>query len=620
MESTPFHLNKLNEIYEKEKSLYEKNKGSYINDMENKIKELEKNGFQVQTKKAKVVGKYDVICNFDKTKKYIYKYFYTMNDGSYYFWDGKEFVYYTYDVMRRVYINRFPKEITKWFLVDNKKFYQVINHPLKPRIIDSDDIEKINYLNVCAGFKHKVKPYASYSSKIKAAVDKMLFHVLDVLCNGCVDQKDYIISWFSNMIKGNKNISCLYFKGIEGIGKSTLTDFVYDHVLGESVCQQLNDASVIKTENNSILAGKMLVIFEELPTFSESEWSGVSGRLKYMITGKNLTFCDKYIKKWTGDNINNYVLNTNVDAIKNSEGRRYVILDVSTKMLGNVKYFDDIRDICFNDEVGEAFYNYLLEIDTSDFKSNVFPETDNKLDAIAERLHPFYKFIKEKYILKHSGIDSKLKDIVTDYSEYCDDNKKKMLTNIALNKKFAEIGIKSYISNGVNKIKISKEELLGIAKKLKWIHELDEFKNNNNEEDDIETLDMATYERLKNKIKELENEIKRLKNSKALEQNIDSDSEPEEELPKKKVIPKIDSDPESDTETDISIQFNKTKDYFIDDSDSDSDYESESEIIRIDSDDSDFNSDSDDPDDSDGESAKCVIKMFGNIEKNQKNK
>ena len=89
---------------------------------------------------------------------------------------------------------------------------------------------------------------------------------------------DYIIKWTANVVRGNKNDSLLYLKGPEGIGKSKFSDFLSDHVLGRhNVCK--SDAQPLKTAYNKILQGKLLVVFEELPTFSTSEWAGVSSKL-----------------------------------------------------------------------------------------------------------------------------------------------------------------------------------------------------------------------------------------------------------------------------------------------------------------------------------------------------
>ena len=97
------------------------------------------------------------------------------------------------------------------------------------------------------------------------------------------------------------------------------------------------NADPLRTSYKKIL--KLLVLFEELPTFSVNEWSAISGKLKDMATSDTMFFRDLYEKAFEGDNINNYVINTNVDAIKSADGRRYFIVPFSSHRCGDHKYW-----------------------------------------------------------------------------------------------------------------------------------------------------------------------------------------------------------------------------------------------------------------------------------------
>jgi hypothetical protein len=131
------------------------------------------------------------------------------------------------------------------------------------------------------------------------------------------------------------------------------------------------------SKNNAMLAGKLLIYFEELETFTTGQWMGVSSRLKKMATSTSMTYEDKYVKPYEARNINSYVVLSNNDAIKDDDGRRYFILDVSghreiiigsKNEIENTEYWDNVY-ACFNDEVGHAFYCYLMEqIDIKGFK------------------------------------------------------------------------------------------------------------------------------------------------------------------------------------------------------------------------------------------------------------
>ena len=80
-------------------------------------------------------------------------------------------------------------------------------------------------------------------------------------------------------------------------------------------------------------------MFEELENFSLGQWQVASARLKRDATGDTCTYEKKNETQFTAKNISNYIINSNVDAIKNDEGRRYFILDLSNVKKGDHAFF-----------------------------------------------------------------------------------------------------------------------------------------------------------------------------------------------------------------------------------------------------------------------------------------
>ena len=99
---------------------------------------------------------------------------------------------------------------------------------------------------------------------------RMLAFMKEVWCDGNEKLLQYLLKWFSNLLKGNKNQSILYVKPIEGVGKSTFTDFFIHHVLGSELHAK-GDKECLCTANNMDLLGKPFVLFEELPVMSKNE-------------------------------------------------------------------------------------------------------------------------------------------------------------------------------------------------------------------------------------------------------------------------------------------------------------------------------------------------------------
>ncbi len=481
-------------------------------------------------------GKHLIRLVSEECKNYMNKYFF-ITDGDYYFWNAliQDFVPQTRDSIKDKYMNRLPEEISNWFFKQNRTLHTIVNEVNKPRIFDKK-------LNMFHGFKYNnPKKYAQYSKAVQGKVDIYLNYIKEVICSNNEACQRYIIKWIANVCQGKKNDSCLYMKGPEGIGKSSLSGFLMKHVLGNRITTKAKP-DVLRTSYNKILCGKVLAVFEELPTFSDKEWEGISSVLKDMVTDTELLYSEKYEKQFQAANINNYIINTNVDALKSSEGRRYFIAELSTKRRGDHEYFGKLNDICFNDEVGEAFFAYMLEVDTAKFNAQRdMPETQNKLNAIAERLPPEIKFLKEEYILNlvngKRNIKCTARELYNEYANYCLDNGVKPLQFTKFTTKLQEINIEYKKSHGVYKFNVTYEELNSIALKYKWIHELDEYKqpghgDNKSAGMNVNHIDYGTVDERDKVIQELTSQIELLKKELA-----DAKAKVIEKDPTQQVIP-----------------------------------------------------------------------------------
>lgn len=440
-----------------------------------------------------------------------------------------------YQTMQRVYLGSLEPHVKKQYL-KNVEHYTPILEINKP-FINEDE----RTVNMIGRFKHKYIEYKEHSEKAKEGVEIAKQYIRDVWCSGNEEQFNYIIKWLSNVVKGKKNQTALYVQGQQGIGKSTLTQFLMDYVIGESLSIE-SGSEPLRSSFNKILMGKVLVVFEELENSTKNEWYGICSKLKKMITSDKCNYEQKYEKTINAKNLNNYIIITNEDAIKDDDGRRYFNVELTTKYKDNFSYFSNLRRSIMNDEAGKAFYSYLMELDTKNFFSGSMPITKNKLNKKAVRLALPYKFIKDEYILKTRGIDSTVGDLHSEFKN-CTYSKE---SKISFNKYLSDIGINYYKSNSRNKYKVSHDKLLKIAKKNNWLHELDEFvKDDGFEFIDNEPLNSITlheHEKQINsyeeRIKELEQEIEKLKNDKKTKKEKKEKKTKKEKKEKKKDINK----------------------------------------------------------------------------------
>ena len=434
-----------------------------------------------------------------QAKEYITKYFVPLTDGNHAMLLNGEFVIKDDTVIKKTYFSRLSKEINHYYFKEYAKIRTIV-YKLNKDIFFDDK------LNLCPQMKHKYVEYKTFDTTVKSKVDMLLNLIFEIWCNGKKDMYDFVLVWLANMLKGNKNQSCLYLKGIQGIGKSTIFNFLKEHVLGDLYLE--TGSRPLTSEFNLILGGKLLVCFEELENFGIQSWSNISSKLKRYITSDTMNFEGKGTNAYDGENINNYALLSNNDAIRDDEGRRYCTLDVSTKRLGDKQYFSDIHINCFNDIIGKAFFCYLMEISTDKFDSQGYPNTENKLDSFAKRLDSSYQFIKDCYILQKKNIFCTVQELHDEYKEFCLSKTIKAHHKIDFNKSLKTIGIVYYVCNSTNKYKVSYEDLLKIGNKFHWIHSLDEFVKSDVELTTQKTIKDNTDENIKS-IKEENEKLKK---------------------------------------------------------------------------------------------------------------
>ena len=237
----------------------------------------------------KIIVNEEMVKDIALCTTYLKKFFYPLDNGGHLFLKKGIYVFMDQADVKKVYFNRLGKEINIWYFTQYDVIFELINDVNKPAI-------EGNCINMCSGFKWKItKKYAEFPIEIRKKVDVFISYMKEVLCSDSQASLEYILKWYSVMCKGKKNDSLLYFKGVEGTGKSTNIDFIYKHVLGQGIC--VKPGSECLTSNfNKILAGKLFVVFEELPTFSTNMWDGVSSKLKEMITGDRAVYRDLYEK------------------------------------------------------------------------------------------------------------------------------------------------------------------------------------------------------------------------------------------------------------------------------------------------------------------------------------
>jgi hypothetical protein len=183
-------------------------------------------------------------------------------------------------------------------------------------------------------------------------------------CSNKEDQFKYIQNWISNVVVGHKMKPCLYLQSPQGIGKSIINDlFLSKYVIGNELSFTYSEVSSF-LKFNSPLMGRLLIIFEEVPSADQYEWRLFSERLKHCLTGANTIDIERKGKdKLPVPNTVSFMINTNnYEEIKLSpDDRQFFIPDMVNKKESK-DYYKLLYKYVTDPLIGGAFFMNCKEV------------------------------------------------------------------------------------------------------------------------------------------------------------------------------------------------------------------------------------------------------------------
>jgi len=373
--------------------------------------------------------------------------------------------------------------IWNWFQFDYKYFYKLDVDPTKPRVYE--DKLKQKYINRFPGFLYpNPLPYNTFSNEVTTHVKTILDHIKNVLCSNKPDQVKYMFGWLSNMISGRKMKTAIFLHSGQGTGKSIITSFIRENVLGRKITHKTANEKAITGSFNKELEGKVLLILEEMSGSKTGDWLAFASRLKDFIDSEELIIEEKGKTPYPVTNIISLIINSNNSkAVKlDSDDRRYFIPDISDQYIGNKEYFKTLGNAMNHPKVGEAFYSLMLKFATQPFNETVIPIAETKQMMLNEAIHSVHIFIKEQYLIAKSNetdLNRSSSELYDNYKEWFKEhaNNRRSCGIQEFSKKMREIGLvaKQIQTNGSRKMRYqsTREELYNVYKKKGWIDELE---------------------------------------------------------------------------------------------------------------------------------------------------
>jgi hypothetical protein len=191
--------------------------------------------------------------------------------------------------------------------------------------------------------------------------------------------------------------------GAPGSGKSEMINLIIS-LIGESRCLVTSKPQDdVWGQFNSLIAYKYLVLLEELSEKQTIEFDGV---IKDLITGGRITVNTKGVKQYTVDSYLKMIALSNTITCKTITGdRRNVLIKCSNEFVGNVGYFETLRDYQADKRVQMLFYERLINLpDLENFRKKPIPVTAYQKIIQNSNREDFDLFM-EDWVTANTGIE-----------------------------------------------------------------------------------------------------------------------------------------------------------------------------------------------------------------------
>lgn len=292
-------------------------------------------------------------------------------------------------------------------------------------VFDPSNRTGSRFLNMWSGFEIEA---VEGDNKL----DRIMWHLLHVICNGNQDHFHYLLGWMAQIIQRpeKKTGVCVVLKSEgRGTGKSTVS-VLMEKLLGQ-YAMRIQDSKHLLGAFNSHLANKLFV------TVEEAFWSGSNkdaGKFRTLITDSSITLEAKGKDAIEVDSYHRYLMCTNNDwaVPAHQQERRFFVLEVSDCKQQDKEYFKDLYiDINSPEAMGQLF-SFLEQYDTTPFNLYKAPMTEALQAQIMESLPSeaewFQKLLDDgelsdghKTQILESGATIPKQSFFNSYIAYCDD-------------------------------------------------------------------------------------------------------------------------------------------------------------------------------------------------------
>jgi len=296
----------------------------------------------------------------------------------------------------------------------------------------------VRIFNTFNGWKHSVSSESSIAEAdiiglIDLASDPDVQRVNDHLRDLCGrDEKmsSYSQHWLAAIVQWpqEKGPVVVFYSKEEGVGKSLLLLFFQRHVFGEQHVKHLQTTRSILGNFNTATEGKLLTIINECKQDGASILD--NEQFKSLITDQDCDVNAKFQAERSIKNYNKYMMfSNNKYCCRVGKGRRYALAECSDAHVGDAAYFKGLCDQIMNDEVGRKYFQWLSQLDLSEFVMSDIPESQLKVDVRRDQMPSALKHVCDivessrdvRGLLKSDWVTAVLpvKAMYDDYRSWC---------------------------------------------------------------------------------------------------------------------------------------------------------------------------------------------------------
>lgn len=281
----------------------------------------------------------------------------------------------------------YENEAVAWLKHWNRKQYTdgIVFEPSQyPNGIEEPATIAGEMLNLWQGYSIKPKQHGG-------ALERIYSHIQDVICSGDIECNEYLLNWISRCFQyPNKNGQvAVALKGEKGCGKSTLGKFIKS-IFGQYALQVTTPKHLIGNFN-AHMADCCFLFADEVFFAGDKAHENI---LKGLITEPTLMIERKGVDALEMPNRIKLLMASNNDWIApaSKDERRYFVLDVSNKKIGDTGYFNALHREIDNTDIQAAFLYEMLHRDISAFNVGKIPDTKALQHQRAQSLDSFGKY------------------------------------------------------------------------------------------------------------------------------------------------------------------------------------------------------------------------------------